>query len=309
MLFTVRELIEQRGEPVAARLDDPVQHALETMIQFDFSQLPVVDEAQDAKYMVSSDSILRALDYFGTSLPGLRVRDIEQMLRDLILAGLGATDADLDGDVVRAAIEEITPSNEEQKRQFRKALAHYLKRQTSDPTPQPNEEWVKEAFQVAFPDRPRAKRFNDLTLYEFSQLFLQERHWARYGGALTLDRESVRNALDAVRETRNDLFHISGGADAQTASAASLLPRMARAPASARSRAGGCRARADGRDGRQGPPTSSGPGPGGRGGGSAGQIDAEPPELEAAQAWAVGALNRLATALRPRLAEAAGSIG
>jgi len=271
VLFTVRELIDGQPKAVTVRSDDPVAAALETMIEHDFSQLPVVDGDQEPRFMVSSDSILRALDYFKTSLAKLYVgdamievptfsldtdllqvldplrdtyavlavdndkrlagivtsydvteffrrqtedtllvRDIEQMVKDLILTGLGVTEGDLDTEVVRSAIAEITPSNEEQKKQFRKALVLYLRQLSPDAKSAPNEQWVNDVFTAAFPERPNPKGFNDLTLYEFTQLLLQESRWDRYAETFHGDRESVRNALDSVRQTRNDLFHFRG---------------------------------------------------------------------------------------------------
>ena len=43
---------------------DSAQHALSRMIEHDFSQLPVVDDAHKLKGMITSDSILRAVSYF-----------------------------------------------------------------------------------------------------------------------------------------------------------------------------------------------------------------------------------------------------
>jgi len=271
VLFTVRELIAGQPQPVTVRSDDLVAAALEMMIEHDFSQLPVVDGDHEPRFMVSSDSILRALDYFKTSLPklyvgdamiqvptfsldtdvlqvldplrdtyavlavdndkrlagivtsfdvmeffrrqtedSLLVRDIEQMVKDLILTGLGVTEGDLDTEVVRSAIAEITPSNEEQKKQFRKALALYLRQLSPDAKSAQNEQWVNDAFAAAFPERPNPKGFNDLTLYEFTQLLLQESRWHRFAGTFQIDRDALKNALDAVRQTRNDLFHFRG---------------------------------------------------------------------------------------------------
>ncbi|MGB3669039.1 MAG: DUF4268 domain-containing protein [Phormidesmis sp.] len=53
--------------------NDSAQHALSRMIEHDFSQLPVVDEAQKLKGMITSDSILRAVSYFKVTLEKLKV--------------------------------------------------------------------------------------------------------------------------------------------------------------------------------------------------------------------------------------------
>lgn len=44
MPFTVQQLIEGRQEPITVSPQDTVQRALALMTEYDFSQLPVVDE-------------------------------------------------------------------------------------------------------------------------------------------------------------------------------------------------------------------------------------------------------------------------
>src|SRR6266480_5147025 len=73
MPFTVQQLIEGRQEPVAVSPQDTVKKALELMIEHDFSQLPVVDESRKALGIVTSDSILRALNNFSVPLADLHV--------------------------------------------------------------------------------------------------------------------------------------------------------------------------------------------------------------------------------------------
>lgn len=73
MPFLVKDLLEGRPKPVGCQIDDPAQDALSLMIEHDYSQLPVVDAKNRPLGMVSSDSLLRALHYFGITLQQLRV--------------------------------------------------------------------------------------------------------------------------------------------------------------------------------------------------------------------------------------------
>lgn len=75
MAFTVRDLIEGRLAPVCVRSTDSVQTALNKMIENDFSQLPVVDGEHKPIGLVTSDSILRAVSHFGTTVETLTVID------------------------------------------------------------------------------------------------------------------------------------------------------------------------------------------------------------------------------------------
>ena len=73
MPFTVQQLIEGHQEPVKVTQHENAQRALELMIEYDFSQLPVVDENDTPLGIVTSDSILRALNNFGIPLNELQV--------------------------------------------------------------------------------------------------------------------------------------------------------------------------------------------------------------------------------------------
>ena len=73
MPFTVQQLIEGCPKPMTVLPDDPANKALELMAEYDYSQLPVVDEQKIAQGLVTSDSILRALSYFGVTVDKLQV--------------------------------------------------------------------------------------------------------------------------------------------------------------------------------------------------------------------------------------------
>lgn len=73
MPFTAEQLIEGRSRPVTITVIDSVQKALDLMIEHNFSQLPVVDELGLPIGMVTSDSLLRALNNFGVTTSELPV--------------------------------------------------------------------------------------------------------------------------------------------------------------------------------------------------------------------------------------------
>ena len=75
MPFIVKDLLEGRQEPVTVRPDEPVRRALELMIEHDYSQLPVIGPDDRPVGMVTSDSILRALNHFAVSPEALKVTD------------------------------------------------------------------------------------------------------------------------------------------------------------------------------------------------------------------------------------------
>lgn len=75
MPFTVQDLIKDRRKPVVVTLTDTAQNAVDLMMQYEFSQLPVVDHDNRPCGMVTSDSILRAHSSLDLPLQKLHVRD------------------------------------------------------------------------------------------------------------------------------------------------------------------------------------------------------------------------------------------
>src|SRR3712207_2277470 len=73
MPFTVQDLITDRPEPVTISRDESAETALRLMIEFDYSQLPVVDREGKAEGMITSDSIIRALNHFDLTIKEMRV--------------------------------------------------------------------------------------------------------------------------------------------------------------------------------------------------------------------------------------------
>lgn len=62
-----------RLDPVTVFRDESAQTALRLMIEGDYSQLPVVDSEGRAEGMITSDSLIRALNYFDLTIKEMRV--------------------------------------------------------------------------------------------------------------------------------------------------------------------------------------------------------------------------------------------
>ena len=76
MASIVQHLIPESQTPeslVTATEEMSIQDALEQMIEYDFSQLPVVDKEFKLKGLITSDSILRAVSYFKSTLDKIKV--------------------------------------------------------------------------------------------------------------------------------------------------------------------------------------------------------------------------------------------
>lgn len=106
MPYEVSQLLKDIGKPVVAMPDEPIQAALDRMLNHSFSQLPVVkgDVQSRQFYLITHESILLALHNFGSKIEnsGLRVDDalvrvpnVYRATDDLfeLLAGMRETNA------------------------------------------------------------------------------------------------------------------------------------------------------------------------------------------------------------------------
>ena len=75
MPFPVKSLIQGRSKPVTVTPKTTALEALQEMMRHDYSQLPIVDEQGRPEGLITSDSILRSLSHFQTTINQLHVRD------------------------------------------------------------------------------------------------------------------------------------------------------------------------------------------------------------------------------------------
>lgn len=67
MPATIGDILKTKPELVTTTPERPLYEALEQMLRYDYSQLPVLDGGRRVMGMITSDSILRALHHFGVT--------------------------------------------------------------------------------------------------------------------------------------------------------------------------------------------------------------------------------------------------
>jgi CBS domain-containing protein len=269
MAFNVRHLIPESQTPealVVTTEEMSIQDALDRMIEHDFSQLPVVDKEFKLKGLITSDSILRTVSYFKTTLDKIKVshatlsakacrqeddlsellnglkdasaipivdkvgkliaivtnydtaeyyrqraedimlaEDIETTLKDFIESAHKDNEGNINNDTLQKAIEDITSSGNDLKKKFKQALCSYLN--SAQLPPQPDTQLIEKVFTRHLLQRAEVKAFEDLTLFEYTQLF--KNLWDdKYKDAFkALEWKAIQNLLDEVRATRNAIAH------------------------------------------------------------------------------------------------------
>jgi len=168
--------------------------------------VPIVDgEGKLIGIVTSYDS----MEYFRRRAEDMMlVEDIEGMVKDLVLVAFTGEMGEIDQEKFAAAIERITSSKHELRGRYKQALRRYLELQDQK-KPTVNRQWLEESFSHLAP-KEEPKTFDDLTLYEYTELLLYKDRWDLYCLIFDLEPEAIRRLLDRVRETRNALAHFRG---------------------------------------------------------------------------------------------------
>jgi len=236
MPYQVRYLIENKGAPICVCKNEPVSRALSLMIEYDYSQLPVVRQEGNilrAEGMITYESIMRGLRHFNAKIGDICVRDVmvgattcdlEEDLFD-VLDSLSKVSALLVEDDAGALVGIVTSYD----------IAGYFRSRTEDlMLVEDIEILIKDFIKLAYTDpggelneakldgailriasasingspEPRKKReFSDLTLNEYNTLLLLKDTWPFFTPIFSVNRNFVQELLDGVREIRNVLAH------------------------------------------------------------------------------------------------------
>ena len=235
MPYSVEHLIENQKNVISIHKTDQITYALDLMIEHDYSQLPVIDEDGRILGMVTYESILRATRSFNTKLDKLIARDAvvnapyhyrEDDLFDL-LDELKDTNAvviiEPDGfpigivtsydsaEFLRNRTEDLMHIED-----IEFIIKELIKKANMNSKGQVENEKLKGA--VVKPNELRSaqsgskkpKTFEDLTLADYINLLMSRDIWVFIAPILEIQKESLHEMLDKVRQTRNDLAHFRG---------------------------------------------------------------------------------------------------
>ncbi|RPI93708.1 MAG: CBS domain-containing protein [Chloroflexi bacterium] len=232
MPYSVAHLIENQGNVVIIRKDDTITMALDLMMEYDFSQLPIVDENGMLLGIVTYESILRAARSFNAKLEALSVRDA------LVNAPIHYREDDLfdllDELKLADAVVIIEPegyvtgvaTSYDASRFLRKRtedllhvediefiIKELIKRTYAGEKEEVNKDELDAAIAKPLAQRNKqsgsgnAKAFEELNLGDYINLLLSREVWKFCGPILNIERESLTELLVKIRQTRNDLAH------------------------------------------------------------------------------------------------------
>ncbi len=191
----------------------------------------LLDDLQDDRAILIVDvddnllGIVTAYDtgqYFRRRAEDLMLaEDIELGIRELLRNALGNEQGDIDPEV----IGKMLNTKQDLLKQFQAAL-HYYFNQLDGERQKLNQGVAMEAYNKCLAPAPIKKRFTDLTFYEYQELLLHPDKWPHFHPIFKLDRQPLRQLLDSVRDTRNDLAHYKGQLSTQQRNALQFCARL-----------------------------------------------------------------------------------
>jgi CBS domain-containing protein len=235
MPYSVDHLIENQKKVLSIQKTDQLTHALDLMIEYDYSQLPVIDENGRIFGMVTYESILRATRSFSAKIDKLLARDA------IVKAPHHYREDDLfdilDDLMDRNVVVIIEPEGFPIGIVTSYDSAKFLRNRTEDLLYIEDIEFIiKELIKKAYanskgqienekmenvvikPNEPRSaqsgskkpKTLEELTLADYINLLMSREIWGFVTPILQIQKESLHQMLDNVRQTRNDLAHFRG---------------------------------------------------------------------------------------------------
>lgn len=224
MTTTVQEFTRDKLPVVTVTLADSLDDVAKRMIEHDYSQLPVVDSEKKPIGIITSDSILKALNNYGVALDGLRIKHIMQKSPRLFRRDIDLLDLFDDMDSAYAFVVDEEGRLVQIITSYDTAV--YFGQRANDILLVENvENTLKDYIQLAFSSQPNGQAlldqaiqsmtssmkspvtFDDLALGQYIALFLHKNNWSRFEEVLELGRSAVAHLLDGVRKTRNNLAH------------------------------------------------------------------------------------------------------
>jgi CBS domain-containing protein len=230
MPYPVQHLIAGRPKPVTTRMEDSILKALGLMIEYDFSQLPVIDDEEHPIGMVTYESILRGVRNFHSPLDNLHVRDLvasapecdlgEDMF--VMLEKMRSTNVALIVDSRRVLVGIVTSydsteyfrdraENLMNVESIEMMIRDFIRLAFTQEDGKVNENALSDAINKVTPQNQigeeKLKSFEDLSLSQYVSLIVSRHSWPVLEPMFKIDRDALRKLLEDVCNTRNNLAH------------------------------------------------------------------------------------------------------
>ena len=187
------------------RLDDELSELLSKLN--DVSAIPVID---NAKKLIAIITHYDTTAYYRQRAEDIMLaEDIETTLRDDYVKSIYTDqNGELNEDGLQADINKIGKPTQDNKRQLKSFLSHYLNQANID-SKKIDIEIVDTLYQKHFPENDISRKFENLSLYDYIQIF--RINWNKFKPEFNdLEWGAIYELLDEVRKTRNAIAHFKG---------------------------------------------------------------------------------------------------
>ncbi len=135
----------------------------------------------------------------------LNVQDIETTIKEIIRFIFNQPEDEPDNEALVQAIEKVTNTNLVSKRDYAKALKHYINVVNVGTLDQSA---MEQSYEGNFEGKSKVKPFDDLTLYDYIELLLDKNYQDQFENLFGYSPIRIRKLLHNVRKARNDLAHL-----------------------------------------------------------------------------------------------------
>jgi len=233
MPYLVENIVSQQSDLTSVKEDDTATHALNLMIENDYSQLPVVDNDGRLAGMVTYQSIIQAARSFELKIDELFVRDITQTniksfdiednlfdVLDEIKKNNAVVIVEPDGtpvgivtsydaaEFLRTRSEGLMRVEDIEITLKTLVLSYYSSKEGKiefDRLDQDIQSMTGYRLDINSAKKPL--KFNDLNLNDYINFVVRKQTWDYFEPILKIKREALITLLAKVRETRNDMAH------------------------------------------------------------------------------------------------------
>lgn len=230
MLFPIAELIEGR-KLITVNQNDSVRNALRTMIENDFSQLPVVDDQGNLCGVISEQVIVRKYYHFDGDkiLITLKVKDCQMKPLTLpITADIFDALTPLEKDSAVIIVNDLKPvsilTDYDTTHFFHsysqgiilcQDIEFSIRRQIESVFPVDSAEMTSALIAAVGPNRDTryqgrpSREYSELTLWDHVQLITTDANWPKFNGVLE-PKALFQKFMEPVRKARNQIAHFRG---------------------------------------------------------------------------------------------------
>jgi CBS domain-containing protein len=197
----VSDIYEETDKTQVFRGDETLSHRLDRLRS---SNAILFIDAQDK--LVGIFTASDATEYLRARAENLLyVQDIESTIKDLLRYIFQQAEDEPDNENLRRAIRNVTQSNLVSKKEYGKALRHYLEITSSGEVDQVA---LAKSYDELFGEPTEIKPFSKLTFGDFIALLLHKDQQSHFEQLFKRSPDDLRKLLEDVRDTRNDLAHL-----------------------------------------------------------------------------------------------------